>query len=277
MANIITKTNTMMTNTMKNTIELLREIVEESGIIFSKHFSIEHNNHSCEAMPTLSYLDLSEMDLSDTDFSNLAFVGVNFSDCELKNVIFKNCIFKNCTFTYADLINADFENTVMNFCNFYNANMSHANFSKTTISECNFAFADLMYSCFTNSFFTNNNLRGAWVIDIIDRPYIPLACPEEGEFIGWKKVWDEERSYLIKLKIPKNAKRSSATTNKCRCDMAEVLSIQRIEYDESMNYKLTDSVDLITNYNFCTTIYKVGETVLPDSFDEDRFQECYKH
>ena len=95
-------------------------------------------------------------------------------------------------------------------------------------------------------------------------PYIPLACPSDGAFIGWKKVG----RYLVKLEIPEDAKRSSATTNKCRCDKAKVLDIICISDNSPID------LQEITSFNYHKTIYKVGEMVYPDSFDEERWNEC---
>ena len=56
-------------------------------------------------------------------------------------------------------------------------------------------------------------------------PTIPMACPSEGSFIGWK-IAD---NHIIKLEIPENAKRSSSTDNKCRCNKAKVLAIENLD------------------------------------------------
>ena len=93
-------------------------------------------------------------------------------------------------------------------------------------------------------------------------PYIPIACPTDGAFIGWKKVSFK----LVKLEIPEDALRCSATSTKCRCSKAKVLAIT--EYDGS------DPINAILNTNMVETWYKVGEMVYPDSFDEDRWNEC---
>ena len=93
-------------------------------------------------------------------------------------------------------------------------------------------------------------------------PFIPLACPSEGSFVGWKKV----DNYIIKLFIPKDAKRSSATTNKCRCDKAKVLEITNLETNEH--------TDEVINYNYAKCVYKVGKMVYPDKFDDNRWNEC---
>ena len=106
------------------------------------------------------------------------------------------------------------------------------------------------------------SLNGASLDDAKDVPYVPLNCPSDGAFVGWKKVAGQ----LIKLEIPEDAKRCSATTNKCRCDKAMVLSITDITTGAERKH--------ITNFNYAKTIYTVGEMVYPDSFDDNRWNEC---
>ena len=94
-------------------------------------------------------------------------------------------------------------------------------------------------------------------------PFIPIFCPSDGAFIGWKKVSE----YLVKLEIPEDARRCSATGSKCRCDKALVVEIRRISDGEQ--------IDAITNTSYGPSVtYKVGEMVFPDSFDENRWNEC---
>jgi len=68
------------------------------------------------------------------------------------------------------------------------------------------------------------------------------------------------------LLIPKDARRSSATTNKCRCDKAMVVAITSI--DEKEEYREA------TSYTYEPLNYRVGEMVYPDSFDDNRWNEC---
>lgn len=106
------------------------------------------------------------------------------------------------------------------------------------------------------------NLYGA-DLRSADLGFIPINCPSDGAFVGWKKVQDK----LIKLLIPEDAKRCSATTYKCRCDKAQVLAITSL--DEKSSF------DSVTNVAYNPNIeYKVGEMVYPDKFDEDRWNEC---
>jgi hypothetical protein len=67
--------------------------------------------------------------------------------------------------------------------------------------------------------------------------------------------------------IPDDAKRSSATTRKCRCSKAEVLSITNIDGSDAGITSVSSSHDP-------EFVYKIGETVSVDNFCEDRWQEC---
>ena len=63
-----------------------------------------------------------------------------------------------------------------------------------------------------------------------------------------------------------DAKRSSATTAKCRCSKAKVLNIEDIKTGEKV-------MKVSSNYN-SNFIYRVGEIVGVDDFDDDRWNEC---
>ena len=92
-----------------------------------------------------------------------------------------------------------------------------------------------------------------------------MVCPEEGDFIGWKKAGDK----IVKLRIPEDALRSSATTRKCRCNKAEVIEIYNIDG------KIADERIVISNYDSSFT-YEVGKTVEVQDFDTNRWEECAK-
>ena len=90
-----------------------------------------------------------------------------------------------------------------------------------------------------------------------------MACPEKGSFIAFKKAG----FYIIELFIPSNAKRCSATSRKCRCSKAKVISITTPSGDK------TNITEVHSNYdpNF---IYKLGEYVEVKNFDDNRWNEC---
>ena len=93
--------------------------------------------------------------------------------------------------------------------------------------------------------------------------FFALQCPEEGSFIGYKKA----KNFIVKLLITEDAKRSSATTRKCRCSKAKVLSITELDGNDSGLTSINSKYDP----NFT---YRVGEIVEVPDFDEDRWNEC---
>ena len=125
--------------------------------------------------------------------------------------------------------------------------------------RANLRYADLRYADLRGADLDGANLRDAKNI-----PYIPLECPSDGAFVGWKKV----NNVLIKLEIPEDARRSSATTKKCRCDKAKVLGFYNALGTEEL-----DITELVNDkYEKCK--YVKGEMVYPDFFDENRWNEC---
>ena len=123
--------------------------------------------------------------------------------------------------------------------------------------------ADLRGADLSGAYLSRADLSGADLSGAKNIPFIPMACPDTGAFIGWKKV----NGYIIKLQIPEDAKRSSATTTKCRCDKALVVAIENVDGTEA-------AAKTIVNTNYTECRYAVGEMVYPDSFDEDRWNEC---
>ena len=104
------------------------------------------------------------------------------------------------------------------------------------------------------------NLCGA---NLRDAKGCYLSCPTEGSFIGWKKA----SGHIVKLRIPEDARRSSATGHKCRCDKAYVMEIQNMDGTKSN----ADTVHSDRDQNF---VYTVGATVEVPDFDDNRWSEC---
>ena len=159
------------------------------------------------------------------------------------------------------------EEAVRQGANLGNANLGNANLRNANLGYADLGNADLGKANLRNANLGNANLRNA---DLRNAdlgyanhiPYIPLNCPSDGAFVGWKKV----NGKLVQLLIPEDAKRSSATTMKCRCDKAKVLAITSLDGAEQY--------DIVLNTNYTNTEYKVGEMVFPNKFDDDRWNEC---
>ena len=160
--------------------------------------------------------------------------------------------------TGADLTGADLTGADISWADLADANLKDAN-----LKDANLKGAILKGANLKGANIERANIYGAKLNGAQNIPYIPLSCPSEGAFVAWKKV---EGKYLVKLQIPEDARRTSATTRKCRCDKAMVLDITSL--DGNKHY------DEVTNNRYNETIYKVGEFVYPDSFDENRWNEC---
>ena len=143
-----------------------------------------------------------------------------------------------------------------NLCgaNLYGANLRGANLYGAYLYGANLCGANLCEA----------NLRGADLRGAKNIPFIPLACPERGEFVGFKKIGE----YIVELLIPTNAKRCSATTRKCRASYAKVVSLTTLSGEPVKTNSVTN-----TGYS-PNIVYKVGELVYPDAFDDDRWNEC---
>ena len=143
------------------------------------------------------------------------------------------------------------------------AYLSGADLSGADLSGADLRGADLSGAYLSGADLSDAYLRGAYLSDAKEIPFVPFACPSDGAFIGWKKVKD----CLIMLEIPEDARRCSCTSQKCRCDKAKVLGITNLDTNES--------VSEIKNTSYSPAVtYVVGEMVYPDSFDENRWNEC---
>jgi hypothetical protein len=160
----------------------------------------------------------------------------------------------------ANLNSADLNSADLRCANLRGASLSGANLNSASLYNANLRGASLynanLYSSNLNNANLNNVKTNMYTIGY------NLACSEEGSFIGYKKAG----KYIVKLLIMEDSKRNSATTLKCRCDKAKVLDIEKIDTGEKIESTPSDY-----DINF---IYKVGEIVKVDDFDENRWNEC---
>ena len=227
-----------------------------------------------EMRANLNGADISNTDLRFANFKYASLNDVNFYKSDLRGADLRRASLQHTNLSYADfreatlndiyIFNSNLAHADFGDASLVGADISHSNLTRANFRWANFGWADLRNCVFYQSDFKECNfmyatLRGAKYV-----PYIPLQCPSDGAFIGWKRVKD----VLIKLEIPADAKRSSATTHKCRCEKAKVLGF----YDTlgEMELNITELVN--DRYEECK--YVKGEMVYPDYFDEDRWNEC---
>ena len=187
-------------------------------------------------------------------------IRANLCGEDLRNIKLREVDLRYATLQSVDLRGADLSYAILETADFQNANLQCVNFYGANLKNACFQNADLY-----NAWLLEADIRYADLCSARNIPNLPWTSivPEYGSFIGWKKVGN----YIIKLKIPDNAKRSNATVRKCRCSEAEVLEIQNLDGTKA-------EISEIYNDNYCGTNYVVGKTVIPDSFDDNRWNEC---
>ena len=138
--------------------------------------------------------------------------------------------------------------------------------SRADLSGADLRGAYLSGAYLRGAYLSGADLSGAYLSGAKAVPHVPIVCPTHGEFIGWKKARAfNGRPVIVQLCIPEQAKRTSATGRKCRCDKAVVVDIKHM--DGSTCEKAYSSYDSKFEY-------ERGKEVSAPDFCEDRFQEC---
>ena len=151
---------------------------------------------------------------------------------------------------WADLRWASLSEAVLNWADLSGADLSEADLSEADLSGAVLNWADL----------SGADLSGA-------KGLPPICCPEKGSFIGFKKCSGLLGDCIVELEIAEDALRSSATTRKCRCSKAKVLSITNLDgspYNENRAFSTHDP----------SFEYVIGKTVEVNEFNTYRWNEC---
>ena len=222
----------------------------------------------------LSHANLSGADLSGADlrnanlcYANLCFVNLNYA--KLCNANLSNADLSDADINYANLSDAN-----LNYANLSDADLSYADLSNANLRNANLSYANLsganLHGAYLGSAdFRSANLNNADLSGTKNMMYIPMACPEEGSFIGFKKAVYGGKNYIVKLEILADALRSSATSRKCRCNKAKVLEIQNVDGSKA-------NIDVVHSTCDPSFQYKTGQIVEEPKYDNNRFNECSK-
>lgn len=210
--------------------------------------------------------NLCGADLSDTDLRNVSLHHALMIHADLCNANLSGINLCGVDLSDAILCNADLSCAIINAANLSYADLSGANLCYTNLCNTDLHNANISDANLCGANLSRANLRGTDLSKLIydeDTAFYALQCPESGSFIGYKKV----HGYIVELEILADAKRSSATSRKCRCSAAKVLSITTI------SGKSTNVKEIASNRD-SNFVYRVGEIVRVDCFDEDRWNEC---
>ena len=165
----------------------------------------------------------------------------------------------------ANLIGAD-----LSGANLIGANLRRANLIDADLIDANLRRANLIDANLIGANLSDANLRGADLrgADLSGAKCIPdnvsatTSIVPDGDLVVYKQL---QRGDIATLKIPASARRSNATGRKCRAEYAEVLAIQDLDGNA-----MESGVSWYDN----SFVYRVGETVHPHEWCEDRWQEC---
>ena len=194
--------------------------------------------------------NLRDANLRDADLRDADLCDANLRDADLRDADLCDADLSDANLRDADLRGADLRG----------ANLRDANLCDADLCDANLCGANLCGADLYGADLCDANLSGA---NLRDAKGCYLSCPTEGSFIGWKKA----SGHIVKLRIPEDARRSSATGHKCRCDKAYVMEIQNMDGTKATE----DTVRSDHDKNF---VYTVGATVEVPDFDDNRWSEC---
>ena len=191
----------------------------------------------------------------------------NLRGADLRGANLRGADLRGANLRDADLYDANLYDANLRGANLYNANLRGADLRGANLRGADLRGADLRGADLRGANLRDANLRGARNVDKVawdtHTAFYPLQCPGTGSFIGYKKAAGK----IVMLEICADAKRSSATSRKCRCSKAKVLSITNPDGSES------GLAEVASNYSN-EFIYHVGEIAEAPDFDENRWNEC---
>lgn len=212
------------------------------------------------------------VDLKDDNLT-ITFYSCIISDLLIENSTISNILVRSCFCRKGDIVS-------ISSCNIHSLEITDSFTRRLAIKESDIRFYNFAGSSLRNAIMAENakgrgmNLAGTdiscSVVDFseYDNVYYDFrtigyanSCPEEGTFIGYKKLDDNKIATLL---IPKDAKRSSGTSGKCRASKVKVLKIEdkcgkQVQTGESIFYNAA---------------YQKGKVIESDGFDENRWNEC---
>ena len=204
--------------------------------------------------------DLCGAYLCDADLCGANLYGADLRDADLYGADLRGADLRDADLRGADLCGAYLCGAYLCGADLRDANLRDANLRDANLRDANLCDADLRGANLRDADLRGADLRGA---NLRDAKGCYLSCPTEGSFIGWKKA----SGHIVKLRIPEDARRSSATGHKCRCDKAYVMEIQNMDGTKATE----DTVRSDHDKNF---VYTVGATVEVPDFDDNRWSEC---
>ena len=250
------------------TQEQLNKIIENHQHYLNKDIDGWESMRADLSYKNLSGLNLRNANLREAKLSSANIRDADFREANLSNADLRNAILRNVDLREADLTEADLRNADLREADMYGAYCCYANLNGVDLRNADLSKADIYAADLKEANLLGTNLKNANIsyakINANTKIDYPIACPETGSFICYKKAGYE---YIVKLQICEDAKRSSATTKKCRCSKVLVLSIENIDGSDSGLQEIESDFD-------SRFVYRVGEIAEVFDFDDNRWNEC---
>jgi Family of unknown function (DUF5758)/Pentapeptide repeats (8 copies) len=158
----------------------------------------------------------------------------------------------------ADLSGADLRGAYLSGADLSGADLRGAYLSRAYLRRADLSGADL-----SGAYLSGADLSEV-KIDDLSKIAAFFVCPDFGAFTAWKKLRD---GIVAQLLVPSEAQRTSSLIGrKCRAEFVEVVALLAPDGKEHP----TDGYDLHAG----KTLYRVGEIVRPDSYNDDIRLEC---
>jgi len=155
----------------------------------------------------------------------------------------------------ADLYGAYLYGADLRSASLYGADLRSASLYGADLRSADLRSADLRSADLYGANLRSADLRSA-SLNPVDAARL-TTCPSSGSFTAFKKC---NGGVIVKVLIPEDARRSSATGRKCRAEFVDVLEVFGADFGVSQHDQKTR--------------YEVGKRVTCDSWCEDRWQEC---
>jgi hypothetical protein len=223
----------------------------------------------------LKYISFKGCKFESREFEDINFNTCEFIMCDMSYMMFTNCKFISSAFCYTTLSNSTFVG-----CQFDCGWFDFANLNCVKFAYTNFAYFRLYNSTFKSCVFSDcefdidrqENCDFSKAVFVETNLPVSSHVPDTGSFIGWKKAkishdkCDDDEYYIVKLRIPEDARRSNAGRSKCRADKAYVEDIQDLD---------GNSVDKVVESMWDSKFkYQRWQIVTEPNFCENRFEEC---
>lgn len=217
------------------------------------------------------YQSVEDLDMSGCSTYQLCLQRIVFRNCILpifRSGLLAFCTFIDCKITTGLHYGTTFKNVTFQNCDMSNTDMRFLQMVDCVFNRCNVEGAD-----FSKSFFRDHYGFGTTLFNAAKRLPAYGSCPEEGPFVGFKKVArsGSERA-ILKLLVPEHAQRMSVLgSNKFRVSEAVPLA----GYFESIERKpLPATITTFSSFHDIKFVYEIGVPAIPDGFDDHSISVC---